>query len=68
MVDGLRQFQQSPEAPPLESSDPGESSRGYATETELSKLIRYGCKFELEVHQMVELNLLRDPLILLTRG
>lgn len=29
-------------------------SDGYARETELSKLIRYGCLFELEVHQMEE--------------
>ena len=26
----------------------------YAGESELSKLIRYGCQFELEVHQMEE--------------
>jgi hypothetical protein len=29
-------------------------SEGYAGETELSKLIRYGCQFELEVNQMEE--------------
>jgi hypothetical protein len=28
-------------------------------ETELSKLIRYGCRFELEVHQMKELTQMR---------
>jgi hypothetical protein len=38
---------------------PGAQSGDYATETELSKLIRYGCQFELEVHQMVELNQMR---------
>ncbi|MBA3758960.1 MAG: hypothetical protein H0X07_00340 [Gemmatimonadales bacterium] len=32
---------------------------GYAKETELSKLIRYGCQFELEIHQMAELNQMR---------
>ena len=40
-------------APPRAQSD------GYARETELSKLIRYGCMFELEVNQMEELRLLR---------
>jgi hypothetical protein len=34
---------------------PRTQSDGYARETELSKLIRYGCMFELEVHQMAEL-------------
>lgn len=34
-------------------------SDGYARETELSKLIRYGCMFELEVNQMEELRLMR---------
>ena len=33
---------------------PRAQSDGYAGETELSKLIRYGCPFELEVHQMEE--------------
>ena len=33
---------------------PRAQSDGYAAETELSKLIRYGCQFELEVHQMEE--------------
>jgi hypothetical protein len=33
---------------------PRAQSDGYAGETELSKLIRYGCQFELEVHQMAE--------------
>jgi hypothetical protein len=31
----------------------------YAGESELSKLIRYGCQCELEVHQMAELSQLR---------
>lgn len=31
----------------------------YAGESELSKLIRYGCQFELEVHQMAELSQMR---------
>jgi hypothetical protein len=35
--------------PPLRAQ-----SDDYAGETELSKLIRYGCLFELEVHQMEE--------------
>jgi len=38
---------------------PAAQSGGYITESELSKLIRYGCQFELEVHQMVELSQLR---------
>jgi hypothetical protein len=33
---------------------PRAQSHGYAAETELSKLIRYGCQFELEMHQMDE--------------
>ena len=33
---------------------PRAQSDGYTQETELSKLIRYGCQFELEVHQMEE--------------
>ena len=33
---------------------PRAQSDGYTGETELSKLIRYGCMFELEVHQMEE--------------
>ena len=33
---------------------PRAQSDGYSQETELSKLIRYGCQFELEVHQMEE--------------
>ena len=33
---------------------PRAQSDGYAAETELSKLIRYGCQFELEVNQMEE--------------
>ena len=32
---------------------------GYVGETELAKLIRYGCQFELQVHQMVELSQMR---------
>lgn len=28
-------------------------------ESELSKLIRYGCQFELEIHQMAELSQMR---------
>ena len=35
--------------PPLRAQ-----SDDYAGESELSKLIRYGCMFELEVHQMEE--------------
>ena len=38
---------------------PAAQSGGYVSESELSKLIRYGCQFELEVHQMVELSRLR---------
>ena len=38
---------------------PRTQSDGYARETELSKLIRYGCMFELEVNQMEELRLMR---------
>jgi len=38
---------------------PGAQSDDYARETELSKLIRYGCQFELEVHQMAELSQMR---------
>jgi len=34
-------------------------SDDYAGETELSKLIRYGCQFELQVHQMAELSKMR---------
>jgi len=37
----------------------GTQSDDYAGETELSKLIRYGCQFELQVHQMVELSQMR---------
>jgi hypothetical protein len=37
----------------------GAQSDDYAAETELSKLIRYGCQFELEVHQMSELSQMR---------
>jgi hypothetical protein len=33
---------------------PRAQSVGYTAETELSKLIRYGCQFELEMHQMKE--------------
>ncbi|MEA2713383.1 MAG: hypothetical protein QOK27_1344 [Gemmatimonadales bacterium] len=33
---------------------PRAQSKGYAGETELSKLIRYGGQFELEVNQMEE--------------
>jgi hypothetical protein len=40
--------------PPLRAQ-----SDDYAGETELSKLIRYGCMFELEVHQMEEQRLLQ---------
>jgi hypothetical protein len=40
--------------PPLRAQ-----SDGYTRETELSKLIRYGCMFELEVHQMEELRHMR---------
>lgn len=45
----------------------GTQSNGYARETELSKLIRYGCQFELEMHQMVELNQMRAENIKLRR-
>ena len=38
---------------------PRTQSDGYTRETELSKLIRYGCMFELEVNQMEELRLMR---------
>jgi hypothetical protein len=38
---------------------PRTQSDGYARETELSKLIRYGCMFELEVNQMEELRVMR---------
>jgi hypothetical protein len=38
---------------------PVAQSNTYAGETELSKLIRYGCQFELQVHQMVELSKMR---------
>ena len=38
---------------------PRAQSDGYAGETELSKLIRYGCQFELEMHQMAELSQMR---------
>ena len=38
---------------------PRTQSDGYARETELSKLIRYGCMFELEMNQMEELRLMR---------
>ena len=38
---------------------PGAQSDDYTRETELSKLIRYGCQFELEVHQMAELSQMR---------
>jgi len=38
---------------------PRAQSDGYARETELSKLIRYGCMFELEMNQMEELRLMR---------
>jgi hypothetical protein len=38
---------------------PRAQSDGYAAETELSKLIRYGCQFELEMHQMAELSQMR---------
>lgn len=38
---------------------PNAQSGGSISESELSKLIRYGCQFELEVHQMVELSELR---------
>jgi hypothetical protein len=37
--------------------EPGDAN--YAGESELSKLIRYGCQFELEVHQMAELSQMR---------
>jgi hypothetical protein len=39
---------------PRAQPPPRAQSDGYAGETELSKLIRYGCQFELEVHQMEE--------------
>lgn len=35
------------------------SAAGVAGESELAKLIRYGCQFELQVHQMAELSHLR---------
>jgi hypothetical protein len=38
---------------------PRAQSDGYTGETELSKLIRYGCMFELEVHQMEEQRLMQ---------
>lgn len=38
---------------------PGAQSDDYTRETELSKLIRYGFQFELEVHQMAELSQMR---------
>jgi hypothetical protein len=38
---------------------PRAQSEGYARETELSKLIRYGCMFELEMNQREELRLMR---------
>ena len=44
-AEGAGRFQRPP---------PHAQSDGYAGETELSKLIRYGCQFELEVHQMEE--------------
>ena len=44
-AEGAGRFQRPPPHP---------QSDGYAGETELSKLIRYGCQFELEVHQMAE--------------
>ena len=40
---------------------------GYPKETELSRLIRYGCQFELEIHQMAELNQMRVENIKLRR-
>lgn len=40
----------------------------YAGESELSKLIRYGCQFELEVHQMAELSQLRAENLRLRRN
>jgi len=40
----------------------------YAGESELSKLIRYGCQFELEVHQMAELSQLRAENLQLRRN
>jgi hypothetical protein len=47
---------------------PGAQSEDYALETELSKLIRYGCQFELEVHQMAELSQLRAENLQLKRS
>jgi hypothetical protein len=44
-----------PKRPPL-----GAQSEDYPGQTELSKLIRYGCQFELEVHQMTELSQMRS--------
>lgn len=41
---------------------------GYPRETELSRLIRYGCQFELEIHQMAELNQMRAENIRLRRN
>lgn len=40
-------------------SELGGTKRGYAGDTELAKLIRYGCQFELQVHQMTELSQMR---------
>lgn len=37
----------------------GPQLNGHAGDTELAKLIRYGCQFELQVHQMVELGQMR---------
>jgi len=46
---------------------PRAQSDGYAGETELSKLIRYGCQFELEVHQMEEQRHMQAENIVLRR-
>ena len=43
----------------LKRPPPRTQSDGYTRETELSKLIRYGCMFELEVNQMEELRVMR---------
>jgi hypothetical protein len=57
--------------PTINTSGAGRPQRsqptGHITESELSKLIRYGCQFELEVHQMAELSQMRAENIKLRR-
>ena len=45
----------------------GAQSNGYAGDTELARLIRYGCQFELQVHQMTELSQMRAENVQLRR-